>query len=171
MVVCTPLQGRIYSALSEPQKRDFLIIIYLHIRYQQLIAIPHNRSTDDADHIPTDPASQKSSKKTLPEPAPIPDYKPLNIDDFTNRISNLPPYVTSHQPYEIFSLFFSEEQLQKLTDHTNAHANRVIEEEKAEKVEKLWSRTWIPTTIKELRAYIGVYIYIGLNPKIHIKAF
>ena len=38
-----------------------------------------------------------------------------------------------------------------------------MEAEKAEKAEKLWSRLWIPTTIKELRAYIRVYIYIGLD--------
>ena len=41
----------------------------------------------------------------------------------------------------------------------------MIEEEKAEKAEKLYSRIWILTTIKELRAYIKVYIYIELNPK------
>ena len=106
IVVCTPFQGRTISALSEHQKRNFLIIIYLHIQDQQHIVIPHSRSIDNVDHIPTDPASQKSSKNTLPEPALIPDYKPLNIDDFTDGISNLLPYITSHHSLENFLPIF-----------------------------------------------------------------
>ena len=133
--------------------------------------MPRNRTSDDADQIPTDPASQNVTKKAVPKPAPIPDYEPLNIDDFTIGTSNLPPHVKSNQPYEIFSLFFPEEQLQKLADHINTYAKRVMEAEKAEKAEKPWSRSWIPTTMKELRAYIGVYIYMGLDGGGPIKVF
>ena len=121
--------------------------------------MPRNRTSDDVDHIPTDSASQKNAPKPVPKPAPVPDYDPLNID-FTNGIGNLPLGVTAQQPYKIFSLFFSEIQLQQLADSTNLYAQRAEEQEKLGK-EK--ARRWFPTTTKELRAYIGIWIYMGLN--------
>lgn len=118
--------------------------------------MPRNRTSDDVDQIPADPAGQKVTKKAAPEPEPVPDYEPLNINDFTNGTGNLPPDISAQQPYEIFSLFFSEEQLQQLANHTNLYAERAEISEKPEK------RQWFPTTTKELRAYIGVYVYMGL---------
>ena len=107
--------------------------------------MPRNRTSDDVDYIPTDPSSQKATTKPVPKPAPVSDYEPLNIDDFTNGTSNLPLGVSAQQPYKIFSLFFFEIQLQQLADSTNLYAQRAEEQEKLEK-EK--ARRWFPTTAK-----------------------
>ena len=56
-------------------------------------------TSDDSDHIPTDPTTQKASKKDPPRPGPLPYYKPLTINDFTNGTSNLSNGACSQQLY------------------------------------------------------------------------
>ena len=73
---------------------------------------------------------------------------------------NLPEHVLPDQPYEIFSLFFTEPVLETLAQHTNEYAALFPAPE-----DKPFTRTWRPTTVKELRAYIGVYIYAGIHPE------
>ena len=130
--------------------------------------MPCNRTSDNIDQIPTNSASQSVTKRAILRPLPLPDsneWKPLNIDPFTNGTSDLPPGISAQDPYQIFSLLFSEEQLQQLANHTNLYA------EKAQQSEKLGKRPWFPTTVKELRAYIGVYVYMGVNGDLPMEAF
>ena len=58
--------------------------------------MPYNRSTNNTDYIPTKPAGQNSTEKPPPKPILTLLYEPLNIDNFTDRISNLPSNIDSY---------------------------------------------------------------------------
>ncbi len=125
-----------------------------------------NRTLIDVDHVPTDPKPLKSTRKPPPEPWELPTYTPLPIAPLTHGHSNLPPHISPDQPYDIFSLFFDDETLQILADNTNEYADRCYVAEK-----KPYARRWLPTNIKELQAYIGTYIYMGVHRETAVKDY
>lgn len=130
--------------------------------------MPRARVSDDIDHVPVDLKSTKPSKKPLPEPWPLPLFTPLRVKiPFSNGVSNLPQNVSPQSPYDVFSLFFDEETLQVLVNHTNEFAELYPGNGSI----KPSARAWFPTTTKELRAYIGAYIWMGLHPESTIEAF
>ena len=51
----------------------------------------------------------------------MPNFQPLQIP-LKNGHGNLPEAVTPQQPYDIFSLFFDDEILTTLADHTHEYA-------------------------------------------------
>ena len=61
--------------------------------------------------------------KTHPlKPWPLPEFKPIYINDWDNYSSlNLPSNVNTHDPFELFSLFFIDEIMDKLVEWTNKH--------------------------------------------------
>ena len=77
----------------------------------------------------------------------------------------IPNIVASNDPYAIFSLFFNEEVLEGLVQHTNEYAFLNPGPEIAE------ARIWFPTTIKEFRAYMGVSIWMGLHIESSVPEF
>ena len=84
----------------------------------------------------------------------MPKFKSLKIkNDLQHGLDKLPQCVR-RTPYDIFSLFFTEDMLQKLVNYTNEYgAGHIID-----KNIKPYARIWFPITVKELRAYIATFI-------------
>jgi len=60
------------------------------------------------------------AKKTPPEPWPMPDFQPFLINNWHNYSKpNLPPSVDLSDPFTIFSLFFTEDIMDKLIGWLN----------------------------------------------------
>ena len=85
-----------------------------------VIQMPYHRTTDDADHSFTHLAGEIAFKRPPPWSNPWSGYELLNIDNFANGVGNLPDESDSQKPCKNYLLFSSEEQLQQLTNFTNA---------------------------------------------------
>ena len=97
----------------------------------------------------------------------MPEFKSLPIKNgLLHGLDKLPQHV-SRTSYDIFSLFFIEEILQKLVNYTNEYGNS----SEIDIEDKPYARTWFPTTVKELRAYIATFIYMGLHTEACIEDF
>ena len=117
-----------------------------------------NRVSDDLDHVIDAPTTtKKSSKNPPPKPKPLPPFTPMKISHLIHGLGKLPIHVAS-TPYNVFSLFFSDEILQKLVDYTNEYAM-----EHSSNEDKPYARKWYSTSLHELRAYIATYIYMGIH--------
>ena len=128
--------------------------------------MPRKRVSDDLDHVVDEPTATKRAKKAPPKPTPIPPFTPIQIDNnLTYGLGRLPQHI-SRTPYDIFSLFFSPAILQRIVDHTNEYAAHQLEEQ-----DKPFAREWFPTTMKELRAYLAVNIYMGVHHESAISDF
>lgn len=66
--------------------------------------------------------------------------------------------VETATPLEYFSLFFEETMFQKIATETNLYAERCAEEHTADNL-------WLPTDAAEMRAFFGLNILMGVNPK------
>lgn len=131
-----------------------------------LAAMP-KRVSDDVDHVPADPKPSKIPKKKPPPPGPPPEHTPILISNpLLHGHSQLPTHIRPDDAYGIFCLFFSEDVLCTLRDHTNQYAELY-----PGPADKPFIRDWWPTTVKELRAYIGVYIWMGLHRETAIEDF
>ena len=125
-----------------------------------------NRVLDDADHIPTDSKDLNLSKAPLPRPWPIPDFEPREINNpLTHSQGNLPENVRPDDPYTIFSLFFNDFILRILVTNINKFA------ELNPAPETPHARSWRSMTIIELRAYIGVYIWMGVHHESSLEKY
>jgi hypothetical protein len=82
--------------------------------------MPSNRAKIDADLVPKTQYNvppNKTAKKPPPKPWPLPKFKPLHIDDWSNYgSSDLPSNVNSHNPFRLFSLFFTDKIIDKLIE-------------------------------------------------------
>ena len=124
--------------------------------------MPTKRTSNDLDHILSDPPAEppkKSAKRARtppPEPWPMPRFQPMKITNplTYGRPRNLGGRTSA---YEVFSLFFDEETLQELANNTNEYARL------NPGATKPHSRAWEPVSIEELRAYIATYIWMGLH--------
>ena len=126
--------------------------------------MPRNKVSNDLDHVKKDPKPSKTIKERPPDPWPLPTFVPLRINNPLARGQGyLPDTVTPDDPYEIFSLFFSNEAIQTLVSHTNKYAFQYPGPERG--------RRWFPTTVKEFRAYLGVSIWMGLHIESSIPEF
>ena len=81
-----------------------------------------------------------------------------------------------NDPYSLFALFFSDEQLQIIADNTNKNARKPPESRQEKRgggqdLGGLWSRTWIETTIGELYAYLAIMIYMGIHKQNQIRDY
>jgi hypothetical protein len=106
----------------------------------------------------TDPATLRPDLP--PEPVTGTGFIPMNCPDFKAKI-NLPPGIEPSNAWGIFKLFFPEEQVQILVNHTNEYHDRSYA------VPTLRSRAhdWQPVSLREIYAYIGIRIYIGIHPE------
>ena len=82
-----------------------------------------NRVSDDLDHVADAPTTTKKSKNPPPKPKPIPRFTFMKINDLIHGLDKLSIDVTS-TPYRVFSLFFIDEILHKLTEYTNEYATK-----------------------------------------------
>ena len=109
----------------------------------------------------------KTAKTPPPKPQPLPKFEPLyitNWDDYS--LLNLPPNIDTHDPFKLFSLFFTDEIIDKLVEQTNKYA-KLYPLDKDNKHPRLWQ----PTCKQELYAYFAVQIYIGITIKLYIKDY
>lgn len=112
-----------------------------------------NRVSDDVDYISTNSKDQNPSKAPPPAPWSISDFIPREINNsLTHNQGNLLEDIKPDNPYAIFSLFFDNFILRILVINTNKFT------ELNSAPETPHARSWRPTTIAELRAYIEVYI-------------
>ena len=114
------------------------------------------RQGDDPDIVPAEEPPRKKAKPNPPDPPPLPDFEPLRIDNDSLHgqcdIDHLPEDIDCQSPIQLFQLFFTDELLKTLVDHTNRYAEMYpppISE---------GSRPWYPTTAPEFKAYLAVYI-------------
>ena len=130
--------------------------------------MPRNRVSTDADHVVADPRPSNPAKKPPPKPWQKPPYTPLPIKKpYSIGAGQLPSHVDSDSPYAIFSLYFNDSCLQILVNYTNKYAE--LNTPKQE--QGPYCRPWQPTTIKELKAYIATWIWMGLHQDILIYSF
>jgi hypothetical protein len=132
--------------------------------------MPSNRARIDADLVQKTQYKvppNKTAKKPPPKPWPLPKFEPLHIDDWDDHGSpKLPSDVDIHNPFELFSLFFTDEIMDKLVAWTNKHAELYPPDK-----EKEHSRLWQPTCKQELYAYFAVLIYMGITIESAIKDY
>ena len=87
--------------------------------------MPRNRARINADLIQKTQYNIPLNKtvKTPPlKPWLLPHFKPLHIDNWDDYGSpNLPLDVDQHNPYKLFSLFFTEDIINKLVEWTNKY--------------------------------------------------
>ena len=128
--------------------------------------MPRNKVSNDLDHVRKDPKPSKTPKGRPPAPWPIPTYTPLKITTTrTHGQGHLPTTMAPDDPYAIFSLFFNDEAIQTLVQHTNEYAFLNPGPQSSD------SRTWFPTTVKEFRAWLGASIWMGLHLESSIPEF
>ena len=128
--------------------------------------MPRNKISDDLDHVRKDPKPAQIPRCRPPDPWPLPSHSPREINNaLTHGQGYLPNNMNPDDPYTIFSLFFNEETLQVLVQHTNKYAFLHPGPSGPE------SRIWFPTTVKEFQAYLGVSIWMRLHLKSRITEF
>ena len=141
----------------------YIILIISRIQYD----MGRNRVSDDADHVNDEPIATKPAKKPPPESWPMPQFEPLPIKNgLQHGLGKLPQHIP-RTPYDIFSLFFTEEILQKLINYINQYAESLD----TDHIDKSYARTWFPIIVKELRAYIATFIYMSLHLETCIEDF
>ena len=132
--------------------------------------MPRNRARIDADLVQKTQYNvppNKTAKTPPPKPWPLPHFEPLYIDNQDDHGSpNLPSDVDQHDPYELFSLFFTEDIINKLIEWTNKYIELYLLYKETEYacLQQLIYK-------EELYAYFNIFIYIGITIKLYIKDY
>ena len=124
-----------------------------------------NRVPDDMNQVLQDPVdtSSKKSKKPPPKSWPPPRFKPLQLkNDPTYGKGQFPTDIPGTSACDVFSIFYIYAILQILTDNKNAYAAKQISLKKEEEATP-HLRQWYPTSANELKAWIGIIIYMGVH--------
>ena len=128
------------------------------------------RTSNDIDYVKWKDPRSKKSKKPPPEPWTVPPFTPLRVDNYWDPGEAAVPSGTDRSdPMALFRLFFTDKILDKMAGWTNTYveANPVPEEEALEGR----ARLWFPTCRRELYAYFGVVIYIGITIELAIEDY
>jgi len=88
---------------------------------------------------------------------PLPDFTPMVHRVKTHTAYNMLPDSLILNAYQIFTLFFTDDMFNIMTANTNAYALEHLDEHTN-------GRPWSPTSPAELRIWVGITIYMGLNP-------
>ena len=109
----------------------------------------------------------KTAKTPPPKPQLLPEFEPLYITNWDNHGSpNLPPNINTHDPFKLFSLFFTDEIMDKLIEQINKYAELYLSDKDNEH-----PRLWQLIYKQELYAYLTVQIYIGITIESCIKDY
>src|SRR4051812_7863819 len=121
-----------------------------------------------ASQVSNDPDFVKSTKYTknqgdLPDlpRQPPPDWHPLPINNDEAGRAQLPEGVDASDPLAIFDLFFSVDILDRISYHTNQHAEKLLDALLQD--DELRPRGWKPTSPTEMYTYFAIVIYMGLH--------
>lgn len=122
-----------------------------------------NRVSTDADHVNLEPRPTKKLKKSPAEPWEMPQFSPMKINnELTFGRPNTTKFAT---PYEMFTRFLTDDILHAIVKHTNDYADLYPPPP------TFGARDWQPTTVKELRAYIGAYIWMGVHKEAAVEEY
>ncbi|KAF3389746.1 hypothetical protein DPV78_011718, partial [Talaromyces pinophilus] len=88
--------------------------------------------------------------KQIPEANEV-RFEPIQTDKKRAPKLQIPPYIDIMEPYQIFSLFFTEDLFKVLADNTNMYAYA-----KLSKNMNPHHRNWRSTTPGELKAFLGI---------------
>jgi hypothetical protein len=133
------------------------------------------KQSNDIDYVPKEPApiaakGPNGRKLAPPNPEPLPDFEPIPIKGDNAGYAILPSHIQT--PYDIFRLFFNDEILHTIANHTNQNyaicqaAKKGPVEAKTTKKRTSAKITeyWADTTSSELLAFFAIWIWIGLFP-------
>ena len=83
-------------------------------------------------------------------------FKPMDLPPFQSRV-NLPPHIKPIDAWELFLLFFPEDQIRIICNNTNARKDREVQDRK---VTPKYARIndWKPMTLAEVYGYLGISI-------------
>lgn len=98
----------------------------------------------------------------------IPDHDVLNFDESTlESVINIP--IRNKLPAEIYSLFVSDDIVDKIAEETNKYAKKCLLE--TEMTAKSRSKAWKPTDANEMRQFFSVILTMGLNKVPHFHDY
>ncbi|EEA19858.1 hypothetical protein EYB26_002367 [Talaromyces marneffei] len=103
--------------------------------------------------------------KQIPEANEV-RFEPIQTDKKRAPKLQIPPYIDIMEPYQIFSLFFTEDLFKVLADNTNMYAYA-----KLSKNMNPHHRNWRSTTPGELKAFVGAQIYMGFTKEPQLKDY
>uniref|UniRef100_A0A093Y0T9 PiggyBac transposable element-derived protein 4 n=1 Tax=Talaromyces marneffei PM1 TaxID=1077442 RepID=A0A093Y0T9_TALMA len=103
--------------------------------------------------------------KQIPEANEV-RFEPIQTDKKRAPKLQIPPYIDIMEPYQIFSLFFTEDLFKVLADNTNMYAYA-----KLSKNMNPHPRNWRSTTPGELKAFVGAQIYMGFTKEPQLKDY
>lgn len=73
----------------------------------------------------------------------------------------LPNTIDMNSPYALFSLFFKEEIIEKISQSTNVYAKRKRDSEMEN--EEIKPRSWQKTNAAEIKVFLGILVYMGVH--------
>jgi hypothetical protein len=114
-----------------------------------------------------DPQSRKDLREkhqNILNAAQVPnDFLPLaRVSHTRARVLQLPPFMKDYLPLSFFMLFFTANIFEILVENTNTNALLHINES---------IRNWLPVTVDDIRVFIAIAIYIGLERNASIKDY
>ena len=128
--------------------------------------MPRNHESNDLDLVSIDTGASQPVKTLAPAPWLMLTFQPLEINNLlTYGQGNLLEDVRPDNPYAIFSLVFGEDTLQILVTYINKYVDLYSV------AETLFACLWYSITVRELWAYIEVYIWMGVYHESSIETY
>ena len=72
--------------------------------------------------------------------------------------------MTGYKPLDFFSLFFTMELWQMISDHTNQYTRKIIEKASPLSPRSIW-QGWVATTAEEMKVFHAVLLYMAIIRK------
>ena len=124
-----------------------------------------NRVSDDLNHVVDAFTATKQSKTFSSKSQFISSFKLMKIIKLTHELGKLFAHIASTS-YSIFSLFFNDDILQQIVEHINEYAKKHCSNE-----DKSFARKWYFISLKELRAYIAICIYMRVHSQSSVSEY
>ena len=141
---------------------------------------PMNKGrSNDHDFVPPTQYKPSHSKKQPSGFSPlklIPRFEAMDLNRTTSS-SQVPNTIDSSSPEAIFALFFTDSVVDRIVQCTNTNAERVRMDPAASRAQNIRfktscnQRSWKPVTSPEILAYLGIFIYMGINIQPHIDNY
>lgn len=121
-----------------------------------MLSLPDSPASTDASiptgsavpGMPTCLASAGASSPLAPQPV-----TPFQLCDFRNPVGLTLDIPQDSEPYDYFSLIFTDTLLQHIADETNKYAEQ----------NPVPSYNWYPTSVPELKLFLGMIIAMGIK--------
>ena len=106
----------------------------------------------------------------------IPSFKAIDLNRITSA-SQIPNIINSSSPEALFTLFFTNSVINRIVQCTNVNAESVRADPVTSRAPNIRFHdsynqlSWKPVTSSEILAYLGILIYMGINPAPHINDY